>query len=292
MIEESAALLRSGISTVGIILAAMAVVALIEIAIPLHARGRWHGAHLGPNLALTFITFATNIVFNSALVLTLTWQQSTGLGVLHMLELPRLVTVLVVVLVLDFSFYVAHVSMHRIPALWRFHRVHHSDPAVDVTTTIRQHPGEGVIRYAFMAAFACALGASPAAFAVYRSWSALNGLLEHANVRVPLWLDRVLSLVTTWPNMHKVHHSRIGTETNTNYGNIFSVFDRLFSTFTPSERGANVSYGLDGFDDPAAQTTAGLLAMPLSADADGAHRARAGARASTGRAGAGARGAR
>jgi sterol desaturase/sphingolipid hydroxylase (fatty acid hydroxylase superfamily) len=263
MTMTAAALLPSSISTVGGILAVMAVVALLETAIPLHARGRWHSAHLAPNLALTFLTFATNMVFNSALVMTLMWLQSTGLGLLHMFELPPLVTVLVVVLVLDFSFYVAHVSMHRIPALWRFHRVHHSDPVVDVTTTIRQHPGEGVIRYAYMAAFACALGASPGAFAVYRSWSALNGLLEHANVRVPPWLDSVLSLVTTWPNMHKVHHSRTATETNTNYGNILSLFDRLFSTFTPSKRGASVSYGLDGFDDPAAQTTAGLLAMPF-----------------------------
>jgi sterol desaturase/sphingolipid hydroxylase (fatty acid hydroxylase superfamily) len=153
--------------------------------------------------------------------------------------------------------------MHRVPTFWRFHRVHHSDPVVDVTTSIRQHPGEGVIRYTFVAAFAFALGASPGAFAVYRSWSALNALLEHANVRVPPWLDSVLSLVTTWPNMHKVHHSRTATETNTNYGNIFSLFDRLFSTFTPSERGVNVSSGLDGFDDPAAQTTAGLLGMPF-----------------------------
>jgi len=263
MTTTAAALLSSSISTVGGILAVMAVGALLETAIPLQARGRWHSAHVGPNLALTFLTFATNMVFNGALVMTLMWLQSTGLGLLHVFELPPLVTVLIVVLVLDFSFYVAHVSMHRIPALWRFHRVHHSDPVVDVTTTIRQHPGEGVIRYAYMAAFACALGASPGAFAVYRSWSALNGLLEHANVRVPPWLDSVLSLITTWPNMHKVHHSRTATETNTNYGNIFSLFDRLFWTFTPSERGASVSYGLDGFDDPAAQTTAGLLAMPF-----------------------------
>jgi len=262
-VTTALAQLPSSISTVGAILAAMAVVALLESAMPLHARGRWHRAHLGPNLALTFITFATNIVFNGALVMTLIWLQSTGLGLLRLFELPPVMTVLVVVLLLDFSFYVAHVAMHRIPLLWRFHRVHHSDPVVDVTTTIRQHPGEGVIRYAFMAAFAFALGASPGAFAVYRSWSALNGLLEHANIRVPPWLDGLLSLVTTWPNMHKVHHSRTGTETNTNYGNIFSLFDRLFFTFTPSNRGASIPYGLDGFDDPAAQTTAGLLAMPF-----------------------------
>src|SRR5262245_51040162 len=250
--------LASSIPTVGAILVAMAVVALLEAAIPLHARGRWHRGHLGPNVALTFITFATNIVFNAALVMTLVKLQSAEFGLLPVLELPPLVMVLVVVVVLDFSFYVAHVAMHSIPAFWRFHRVHHSDPALDVTTTIRQHPGEGVIRYAFMAAFAFGLGASPGAFAVYRSWSALNGLLEHANIRVPPWLDRSLSLITTWPNMHKVHHSRIATESNTNYGNIFSFFDRLFFTFTPSNRGASVPYGLDGFDDPASQTTAGL----------------------------------
>src|SRR5262245_39985396 len=107
--------LLSSISTVGAILAAMAVVALLETVLPLHARGRWHRAHLGPNLALTFITFATNILFNGALVMMLVWLQSTGVGLLSVFELPSPMTVLVVVLVLDFSFYVAHVAMHRIP---------------------------------------------------------------------------------------------------------------------------------------------------------------------------------
>jgi sterol desaturase/sphingolipid hydroxylase (fatty acid hydroxylase superfamily) len=153
--------------------------------------------------------------------------------------------------------------MHRSPAFWRFHRVHHADPTVDVTTTIRQHPGEGVIRYAFLTACAVGLGASPGAFAVYRLWSALHGLVEHANVRLPRWLDRALLLVVTTPYSHKVHHSRVVAETNTNYGNIFSVFDRVCATFTPSARGENVTYGLDGFDDQAAQTTSALLAMPL-----------------------------
>src|SRR5262245_1211114 len=130
--------LTSSVTTVGAILAAMAVVALLETALPLHRRGPGHRAHLGPNLALTFITFATNIVFNGALVMTLVWLQSTGVGLLNVFELPTPMTVLVVVLVLDFSFYVAHVAMHRVPAFWRFHRVHHADPVVDVTTTIRQ----------------------------------------------------------------------------------------------------------------------------------------------------------
>lgn len=256
---------QSSLATVGTIIAAMAIVAIVEVMIPLRRRGRWNKAHLGPNLSLTAITFATNAVFNAALVAALFWMQADRLGILPLLALPPLAAAAISLLVLDLSFYVAHVAMHNSATLWRFHRVHHTDPAVDVTTTIRQHPGEGVIRYVFMAAFAIALGAPPSAFAVYRIWSVLNGLLEHANIRVPRCLDGALALVITSPNMHKVHHSRVPSETDTNYGNIFSVFDRLFRTFTPTERGERIAYGLEGFDAPSSQTTAGLLASPFRA---------------------------
>jgi sterol desaturase/sphingolipid hydroxylase (fatty acid hydroxylase superfamily) len=99
---------------------------------------------------------------------------------------------------------------------------------------------------------------------VYRAWSALNGLLEHANVRMPRPLDTLLSFVVVTPNMHKVHHSRRAAETNSNYGNICPLFDRLFGTFTPSAQGVHVVYGLEGFDAPPAQTTAALLALPFA----------------------------
>ena len=249
--------------TIGAILLTMAVVAWLETIIPLHFGTPSSRAHLVPNLALTFITFGTNVFLNAAVVSTLMLLPALGFGVLNRFPLPPFAALVVTVLVLDFSFYVAHVAMHKIPALWRYHLVHHCDAVVDVTTTIRQHPGEGVIRYVFMAVFAVVLGAGPMPFAVYRAWSALNGLLEHANLRLPRWLDRLLSLVTTWPNMHKVHHSRRPEETDTNYGNIFSFWDRIFSTFTPSARGTDIDYGIEGFDDPQTQTTKGLLWLPF-----------------------------
>jgi sterol desaturase/sphingolipid hydroxylase (fatty acid hydroxylase superfamily) len=259
---SAVALLRTNLATIAAILAAMAVVSLVEAAIPLHARRQAHVAHIRPNMALTFITFATNVVFNVALLLLLLALRARGFGVLRWLPLDALAADILAVVVLDFSFYVAHVAMHKLPAFWRYHAVHHSDPVVDVTTTIRQHPVEGVIRYVFMATFAAGFGVSIGAFAVYRTWSVLNGLLEHANLRVPRALDRALALITTWPNMHKVHHSRDVRETDTNYGNIFSWFDRLFATYTPSARGETVVCGLDGCDDAATQTTTGLLALP------------------------------
>ncbi len=254
--------IQANLSAVAIVLVAMAAVALIETAIPLRARTRWSVRHLGPNLALTFITFATNIAFNIALVLTLAWFETIGFGLAHGLALHPWAALVAAVLVLDFSTYVAHIAMHEIPGFWRYHRVHHADPAVDVTTTIRQHPGEGIIRYAFLTLFAIAWGAGPAAFAIYRVWSALQGLIEHANIRLPLWLDTALSLVITSPNMHKVHHSRDAQYTDTNYGNITSLWDRLFFTFTPARRGLDIDYGLEGFDEPADQTAWGLIALP------------------------------
>jgi sterol desaturase/sphingolipid hydroxylase (fatty acid hydroxylase superfamily) len=256
---------ESSFSTIGYIVVAMAVVALVEVLVPLHVRGRWNRAHLGPNLALTSITFATNFFLNVGLLALVVWLESKGLGVLRWLSIPPLPAALLAVAALDLSFYAAHVSWHEIPSLWRFHAVHHSDPAVDVTTTVRQHPVEGLLRYAALAAMAVLVGPSPAAFAVYRAASALNALLEHANLRMPRRLDGLLSLVTTWPHMHKVHHSRNPEQTDTNYGNLFSIWDRLFGTFTPSHQGTRIAYGLDGFDRPEIQTTTGLLALPFRA---------------------------
>jgi sterol desaturase/sphingolipid hydroxylase (fatty acid hydroxylase superfamily) len=251
------------IATALIILAAMALLALLELAIPLRARGRFGRSHLAPNLALTLLTFATNAFFGAVIVSGLIWLQERDLGLLNSFVLPPLAALGVAVFALDLSFYVAHVALHKVPAFWRFHAVHHSDPEVDVTTTVRQHPGESVIRYVFLAASAFALGVGPAAFAVYRLAVALNGLLEHANLRAPLWLDRSLALFTTWPHMHKIHHSRVAAQTDTNYGNLLSLWDRAFGTYTPSRLGVDVAYGLEGFEDPALLTTRGLLALPF-----------------------------
>jgi sterol desaturase/sphingolipid hydroxylase (fatty acid hydroxylase superfamily) len=251
------------LAAVLLILVAMALVAVIETLVPLRARNQWNRLHLVPNLVLALVTFATSLMLNVPVIVGLVWLQARAFGILNAIWAPPLVAILIVVLTLDFAFYVAHVAMHKIPWIWRFHRVHHSDPAVDVTTAFRQHPVEGLIRYAFLVLFAFPIGASPVSFAVYRIWSALNALPEHANVRAPDWLDGALSLITTWPHMHKVHHSREQRETDSNYGNIFSIWDRLFGTFTPSKRGRAVVYGLEGASEPKQQTAAVLLTAPF-----------------------------
>jgi sterol desaturase/sphingolipid hydroxylase (fatty acid hydroxylase superfamily) len=258
--------LNASVTTLALIAAGMLVLALVEAVIPLHRRSVAHREHVGPNLALTAITIATNLVFNSALVAALDSLRLRGFGVLRWVEVGPVASAFLGVVVLDFSFYVTHVAMHRVPAFWRVHAVHHSDPVVDVTTTIRQHPLEGVLRYAFMAAFACAFGVTLSAFVVYRAWSVLNGLLEHANLRIPRGLDRVLVLFTTWPSMHKIHHSRRPDESCTNYGNIFSWFDRMLGTYAGSSDAHRVQCGVDGLDDPTTQSLRGLLALPFMSE--------------------------
>jgi sterol desaturase/sphingolipid hydroxylase (fatty acid hydroxylase superfamily) len=255
-------LAQSGLTIVAI-LAGMAAVSFVETVIPLHLGERSSRSHVRVNLALTFIAFATNLLLNTGVVAGLVAEERLGVGLLNTFPQSRPVELLVVLLGLDLAFYVAHAAMHKIPGFWSFHVVHHSDVVVDVTTTIRQHPGESVIRYAFTAAAAAALGASPAAFAVYRTWSVLTALLEHANIRLPPWLDGAVALVATSPNMHKVHHSRTAAETDSNYGNVFSFWDRLFGTFTPAARGTDIAYGLDGLEDRRTQSLTGLLRLPF-----------------------------
>lgn len=254
------------LSTAALILAGMAIIAVIEVAIPLHARGQWNRQHLGSNLTLTLLTFAAIMIGNAPLVALLAWLEASGRGFLSLAALPALPAVAVGIAMLDLGTYLAHVTMHRVPLLWRFHRVHHADPALDVTTSLRQHPGETLVRYGFISVFAVAVGVTPLTLAIYRTWSALSALFEHANIRLPDWLDRIFALVVVSPNMHKVHHSRTPALTDTNFGNIFSMFDRVFATFTSPDRGRDIRYGLDGLDDTATQTTLGLLALPFRAE--------------------------
>ena len=256
--------IQATLPTIGIIFGTMAILAIAEAVVPLQARPRWGKTRLGPNLALTAITILINLPLTVALTLALIWLDSIGFGLRHWLSIGTIGGIALAVVALDLAFYVAHVAMHKSRLLWRFHRVHHTDPFVDVTTTIRQHPGEVLIRYVFLASTAIVTGASPLGFVVYRLWFVLNGLLEHANLRVPTGIDTIASLVVSTPNMHKVHHSRNQRENDSNYGNIFSLFDRLFATFTPSILGTRIEYGIDGHDARELQTTAGLLAMPFA----------------------------
>src|SRR5688572_9230276 len=160
---------------------------------------------------------------------------------------------------LDLAAYTAHVLMHKSAFAWRFHRVHHSEAEVDVTTAFRQHPGETLWRVAWQLLPVIVLGLPFGVVVLYLTLSTLNAQLEHANLRVPERVDRILRWLFVTPNMHKVHHSRLQRETDSNYSNIFSIWDRVFGTYTRKADLRSLRYGLDGFDQLSRQTFRGLL---------------------------------
>lgn len=206
---------------------------LLEAVMPLfhYARQRWQRAV--PNVILTVILLLMNLLlsFASAVVAALAMQKQIGL--FYWNALPLWAEALLGIAGLDLFAYFAHVLLHKSAFGWQFHRVHHSEIEVDVTTAFRQHPGETVWRIGWQLAAIVVFGIPLGVVIIYLMLSALNAQLEHANLHVPEKMDRLLRLVIVTPNMHKVHHSRAQIETDSNYANIFSIWDKLFGTYTP-----------------------------------------------------------
>jgi sterol desaturase/sphingolipid hydroxylase (fatty acid hydroxylase superfamily) len=244
-------------------LGALALASIVEAMLPLRRQSRQSNGRLATNLWLLGITLILAMGLNFVLALGAEYVRQSGGGLLQLAGLGTAVSFVVALLALDAATYLVHRLMHHIPLLWRVHLVHHIDAAVDATTAFRQHPIEGVLRFSFLAATAWALGAPPVAIAVYRLLGALNSVLEHANIRVPRALDRVVVWLWVTPDMHKVHHSRDRAETDSNYANLFSFFDRLCRTFTPSSRGPFVHYGIRGYDTPTSQSIGAVLLLPF-----------------------------
>jgi len=256
---------REYLSVVAVILFTMAVVAVLEVAAPLFAASGMAPGRRRTNLAMTAQTLIFNYILNSAAALAALAMPTTSPAIMARAGMPEAAQFVVGILLLDFFFgYFAHRALHALPILWRFHMVHHSDSFVDVTTTYRNHPGEHVWRFLWILVPTWAFGVPASAVVIYRVLSSINGILEHANVGVRPTLDTALSRLWVTPNMHKIHHSRVAAETDTNYGNLLSVYDRVLNTFTPTDRALSVAYGLEDVDPNDAQSFTGMNLMPWS----------------------------
>lgn len=228
---------------------------VIEGRRPFMALGAHRAQHLGPNLVLAGLTIVTNVAFAAAL---------PPAGSPTRVDWPFWVQAAAGVTILDFFAWAAHVLLHKTAWGWRTHRVHHSDLAVDVTTAFRQHPGETIWRLVWRLLPIWIIGIPLPVVALHETLSAANALLEHANVRIPESVDRVVRSILVTPNMHKWHHSRDARETDTNYGNILSIWDRLFETMTTRPEFARLRFGLDDLHGVESQSLRGLLRMPAS----------------------------
>lgn len=223
---------------------------LIESAVPLFRFQYKKWRHALPNLFFTLTTVIINFALAFLLLQTSDWVTATKFGFLHWLPEHALwVDIVLGLLLLDLiGAYTAHYVEHRVKPLWMVHLVHHSDHKVDTTTANRHHPLESVIRFGFTLLGVFLVGAPIGLVMLYQSCSLVFSQFNHANIKLPKSVDRWLSYVIVSPDMHKIHHHYRLPYTDANYGNIFSIWDRLFGTYMDFER-EQLVYGVDVFPD-------------------------------------------
>lgn len=219
---------------------------LIENTFPLFNFKYKKWQHASINMFLTFTTIVINFLLAFLLLYSAQWTIASDFGILQWLpEIPLWLYTLIGLLLLDLiAAYLVHLVEHKIKFLWRFHIVHHTDTWIDTTTANRHHPGESIIRFIFTTLGVLAVGSPMWMVFLYQTLSVIATQFNHANISLPKTVDTTLSYFIVSPNMHKVHHHYKLPYTDSNYGNIFSVWDRLFGTFKnlPKEE---IVYGID-----------------------------------------------
>jgi sterol desaturase/sphingolipid hydroxylase (fatty acid hydroxylase superfamily) len=245
--------------------AIFATIAWLETVVPAFRDSPDRERRWPTNIALGIINMLLLPLIPVSALLGAAWAQSNDWGLLNLFGVPVWAAVVATLVLRSLVEYVFHVLMHKSPLLWRLHRVHHSDARLDVSTAVRDHPLE-------IAALVITLGLSAAAFGmniwaviVYEIVESVISLASHANLRLPNRLDRALRWVFITPNMHCLHHSSYRPETDSNYGQVFSIWDRLFGTYSaaPREGYDSIQFGLEEIQDARAADFWWQLRSPI-----------------------------
>ena len=216
------------------------------------------------NVVLTVCWIAAGAALPMTLFGAAAWAGAAGWGLQNQFDHPIALTLVLGILARSLVSYAVHVAMHKVPLLWRLHRVHHLDTHLDVSTTTRMHPLEAWASAPLTVAGVVALGIPPTAVLLYEILDAAVVVFTHANIRLPPQIDRAIGIVFVTPDLHRVHHSALQPDTDSNYGATLSLWDRLFGTYRRrnTEDLATLRIGLDGATDERAQHIGWLLASP------------------------------
>ena len=215
--------------------------------------------------------WVSNISVYAAGVYAAGWLIIITIGPTWKAELPDTPNFLLVavalafgVLVLDFERYWVHRLLHGVPILWRCHALHHSDRQIDVSTGYRHHPFEIAIVALVLPLSAIALSIPSTVLLAYGAIDAIAAVFQHGNIRLPRWLERILAPIIVTPEMHRVHHSIDRRESDSNFGQIFSFWDRLFATYTkPALDGRRIEFGVTELMQPAHQSLSTMMLTPF-----------------------------
>jgi sterol desaturase/sphingolipid hydroxylase (fatty acid hydroxylase superfamily) len=227
-----------------------ATMAVWELIAPRRALTQSKAVRWYSNLGIVVLNTAiARIVFPLAAVAVALVVSERGWGLLALLEMPDWAVIVAAVIILDFAIYLQHVMVHAVPMLWRLHRMHHADLDFDVTTGARFHPIEIILSVAIKMAVIVLIGAPVVAVVIFEVVLNATAMFNHSNVNLPLGVDRVLRLFVVTPDMHRVHHSQLPHETNSNFGFNLPWWDRLFGTYRdqPEKGHADMDIGIDLF---------------------------------------------
>jgi sterol desaturase/sphingolipid hydroxylase (fatty acid hydroxylase superfamily) len=250
----------------GAFVATFAAVAAWEVLAPRRTLTGGRTARWPSNLGIVALnTLIARAIFPLGAIGIALAAEAKGFGLFNAVALPFWLKALLAFVALDLAIYLQHVLFHAVPALWRLHRMHHADLGFDLTTGARFHPIEIVLSLLIKAAVVAALGAPAVAVLAFEIALSSTALFNHANARLPAALDRALRLLVVTPDMHRVHHSAISAETNSNFGFNLPWWDRLFGTYRaqPAMGHEAMIVGLDAFRDPSELRLDKMLVQPF-----------------------------
>jgi sterol desaturase/sphingolipid hydroxylase (fatty acid hydroxylase superfamily) len=213
-------------------------------------------------------TLVVRLAFPVAAVGAAIAAETHGWGLFNWLSVPTWFALAASVVLLDLAIYLQHVLVHAVPALWRLHRMHHADLEFDVTTGGRFHPLEIALSMTIKIGVVAAIGAPAAAVVIFEVLLNATSMFNHGNVRIAGWLDSALRTVVVTPDMHRVHHSVVPRETNSNFGFNLSWWDRLFGTYRaePAAGQQGMIFGIEQFRDPRELRLDRMLVQPFRDD--------------------------
>ncbi len=218
------------------------------------------------NLAMVgMVTLLLRVLIPFTGVMAALFAQQHQIGLFHWLKLPEFLEILLSIILLDFLIYAQHFALHYIPFFWRFHKVHHTDQDVDVTTALRFHPIEIIFSLFIKAAAVIALGVPLIAVILFEMILSSMAMFNHGNIALPHKWDKWLRKVIVTPDMHRVHHSIYSRETNSNFGFNLALWDRLFRTYQaqPKDGHLKMFIGLNEYRHQDGISFLGLLSMPF-----------------------------
>src|SRR5215218_1051893 len=244
----------------------LALMAGLEAVLPRRRRSFRRLRRWPSNLGVVVVdTLVLRLVFPTAAVGVALAAEAGGVGLIPWLGLPAPLTVPVAVLLLDLAIYLQHVLFHAVPALWRLHRMHHADLDFDVTTGVRFHPVEILLSMGIKFAAVAALGAPALAVLIFEVVLNATSMFSHGNLRIPEKIDRWLRWLVVTPDMHRVHHSILPNETNSNFGFNLPWWDRLFGTYKPAPADGHqaMTIGIEQFREPRELRLDRMLLQPF-----------------------------